>query len=51
MLQQLWDFTRSVIHNVVIHPILPFMPRRWAMWIHERNAKWAYPAGPFAGLD
>lgn len=47
----IWDFTRSVIHNVLVHPILPFLPRKLAKVIHERNANWAYPQGPFHGLD
>jgi hypothetical protein len=46
-----WDFFRSVFHNVVVHPILPFLPRRWAKWLHEKNGAWAYPKGPFDGLD
>lgn len=50
VVKTLWDFTRSVIHNC-IHVFLPFMPRRWAKVIHEKNAAWAYPEGPFAGLD
>lgn len=51
MITKLWDFIRSVIHNCVVHFFLPFMPRRWAKWVHEKNAKWAYPKGPFSGLD
>ena len=50
-LKMIWNFTRSVIHNVLVHPILPFLPRRWAKVIHEKNAAWAYPEGPFNGLD
>ena len=51
LLTVLWDFTRSVLHNCVVHPILPFLPRKLAKVIHERNANWAYPEGPFSGLD
>ena len=47
----IYDFIRSVIHNVLVHPILPFLPRKWAKVIHEKNAAWAYPEGPFKGLD
>jgi hypothetical protein len=47
----IWDFIRSVIHNVLVHPVLPFLPRKLAKKIHERNAAWAYPEGPFSGLD
>lgn len=46
------DFLKSVIHNVLVHPVLPFMPRKWAKVIHEHNAEWAYGKdGPFNGLD
>jgi len=47
----IWDFIRSVIHNVLVHPVLPFLPRKLAKKIHEANALWAYPEGPFNGLD
>jgi len=47
----IYDFIRSVIHNVIVHPILPFLPRKIAKRIHEINAAWAYPEGPFNGLD
>ena len=51
MLRTIWDFVRSVIHNCTVHPILPFLPRHVANIIHEKNAAWAYPEGPFSGLD
>jgi len=46
------SFIKSVVHNVLVHPILPFLPRDMARFIHERNALWAYgKEGPFNGLD
>ena len=46
------DFLKSVFHNVIVHPILPFMPRKLARVVHEKNALWAYgEEGPFNGLD
>jgi len=46
------NFIKSVVHNVLVHPILPFLPRDMARFIHERNALWAYgKEGPFNGLD
>ena len=46
------DLVKSIIHNVLVHPILPFLPRRLARTIHEKNALWAYGKdGPFNGLD
>jgi len=51
MIKVIWDFIRSVIHNCVVHFFLPFLPRKLAKKIHEKNAAWAYPEGPFKGLD
>ena len=31
------DFLKSIFHNVVVHPFLPFLPRKWAKVIHEKN--------------
>lgn len=46
------DLFKSIVHNVLVHPILPFLPRKLARKIHEKNALWAYgPEGPFNGLD
>jgi len=46
------SFIKSVVDNVLVHPILPFLPRDMARFIHERNALWAYgKEGPFNGLD
>jgi hypothetical protein len=46
------DFLKSVFHNVVVHPILPFLPRTLARAMHAKNAEWAYGKdGPFKGLD
>ena len=48
----MYNFIKSIIHNVVVHPVLPFIPRKWAKVIHEKNALWAYgEEGPFNGLD
>jgi hypothetical protein len=50
--EYLIDFLKSVFHNVVVHPILPFLPRTLARAIHAKNAEWAYgKEGPFKGLD
>jgi len=46
------SFIKSVVHNCCVHPLLPWLPRKLAKAIHERNALWAYgKEGPFNGLD
>ena len=31
----IWDFIRSLIHNALVHPVLPLLPRKLAKKIHE----------------
>ena len=32
----------DVIHNCIIHPIMPFLPAGLATDLHDRNANWAF---------
>ena len=41
MKQWLKDFT----HNCIVHPMMMFLPRKWAQELHDKNANWAF------GLD
>mgnify|MGYP003622696299 CR=1 FL=1 len=41
MKQWLKDFT----HNCIVHPMMMFLPRKWAHELHDKNANWAF------GLD
>lgn len=36
------SWVKDFIHNSVVHPILPFLPLRWANLVHDRNADWAF---------
>lgn len=30
------------IHNCIIHPMMPFLPTRTAVKLHDKNANWAF---------
>lgn len=32
------------IHNTIVHPVMPFMPKKLALKIHDKNANWAFKA-------
>lgn len=36
------QWLKDVVHNCVVHPILPFLPLRVANWLHDKNGKWAF---------
>ncbi len=38
MKQWLKDFT----HNCIVHPLMMFMPKKWAHALHDRNADWCW---------
>lgn len=38
MKQWLKDFT----HNCIVHPMMMFMPKKWAHELHDRHADWAF---------
>lgn len=33
---------KDFVHNSVVHPVLPFMPVKWANRLHDWNAQWAF---------
>lgn len=33
---------RDVVHNCLVHPLLPFLPVRVADRFHDANADWAF---------
>lgn len=33
---------KSVVHNCIAHPLLPFLPERWGTWLHDVTGEWAY---------
>jgi hypothetical protein len=36
------EWGHEIVHNCLIHPILPFIGRDWAIWLHTKHAKWAF---------
>lgn len=36
------NWLKDFLHNCVIHPLLPFLPRKLGDLLHEVNGKWAY---------
>ena len=30
------------IHNSVVHPIMPFLPKKIAIKLHDKNGEWAF---------
>ena len=37
---KLW--LKSFTHNCIVHPLMMFMPKKWAHEMHDRNADWAF---------
>jgi len=33
---------KSFVHNVIVHPLMQFLPRDLAHEMHDRNADWAF---------
>lgn len=36
------QWIKEVIHNCIIHPMLPFLPLHWAIQLHQWNGKWTF---------
>jgi len=36
------SWLRNVVHNCVVHPMLPFLPREVGAPLHDLNATWAF---------
>ena len=30
------------IHNSIVHPIMPFLPKKTAIKLHDKNGEWAF---------
>ena len=39
------NWLKCFVHNCIVHPLMMFMPKKWAHEMHDRNADWAF------GLD
>ena len=36
------NWLKSFVHNCIVHPLMMFMPKKWAHEMHDRNADWAF---------
>ena len=36
------QYFKSFIHNVIIHPLMMFLPTDLAHRLHDKNANWAF---------
>lgn len=39
---QLTQWLKYVVHNCIVHPILPFVSKHTANTLHNKNADWAF---------
>jgi len=33
---------KSFVHNVIVHPLMQFLPEKVGTKMHDRNADWAF---------
>ncbi len=38
------QWLKEIIHNCFLHPLLPFLPSKFAEKIHDKNGRWTYQA-------
>ena len=36
------SWLKLFVHNCLVHPLLPFLPEKFAYKLHEMNGKWAF---------
>ena len=36
------NWLKSFVHNVIIHPLMQFLPRNLGTKLHDKNANWAF---------
>tara|TARA_R110000850_G_scaffold234518_1_gene359443 strand:+ start:110 stop:283 length:174 start_codon:yes stop_codon:yes gene_type:complete len=36
------QYLREFVHNVIVHPLMMFIPTKLGNIIHDRNADWAF---------
>ena len=36
---------KELTHNLIVHPLMCFLPERVGTQLHDRNAKWCWPKG------
>ena len=37
------QYFRAFVHNVIVHPLMMFLPKKYAKAMHNLNAEWAFP--------
>lgn len=42
MKKWLLSYVKYFIHNVIVHPLMMFLPAKTATKMHDINANWAY---------
>lgn len=33
---------KDFVHNCIVHPVMPFLPKKLANTLHDKNANWAF---------
>jgi hypothetical protein len=36
------QWLKELFHNCICHPLLPFLPRKFADSFHDKNGKWTF---------
>lgn len=36
------QWLKEFIHNVIVHPLMMFIPVKYANWLHDWNATWTF---------
>gem|GEM_PF-1187567 len=36
------QYMKDFVHNVIVHPLMMFLPRKMATEFHDWNARWAF---------
>ena len=45
------QWLKEFIHNVIVHPLMMFMPAKYGNWLHDRNATWTFNLGRYDELQ
>ncbi len=45
------SWLKSFVHNVIVHPLMMFLPKNIANTMHDRNADWAFSLNRYNELE
>jgi hypothetical protein len=45
------QYLKEFVHNVIIHPLMMFLPSKYATLMHDKNADWAFNLNRFDELQ